>query len=455
VAMFPRLVPWAKFLRPHGAYKPTDSLIFLVLLTALLWPFSALAEDRVQRFPAPDFKSGYVLPPTVTSPVGRDKGMEAVDVMLLAAALGVAAHLIYIRRSRQATMWLAVAGLVYFGFIREGCICPVGSIQNVAFAAGGNGYALPWTVAAFFVLPLVFALFYGRVFCSGVCPLGAIQDLVLWRPVTVPAWVEMPLGLLAWAYLGLAVVFAACGSDFFICRYDPFVGFFRLSGPAHMILAGGVILFMCLFVGRVYCRFLCPYSVLLRLLSKFSRRAISITPRECVDCRLCEQSCPFGAIRTPMPVLPRNLEAEKRRLLWVMSLTPVLVAVFAALGYVGRGAFSHMDATVVLAEKVYDEQQTGRFSTSDETRAWRGTGQAPELLYERAATIQRRYAIALPLFGAWMGLAIGGSVRGLLVRRRRGGYTADASACVACARCYATCPVEKETGAVISPATIT
>ena len=41
-------------------------------------------------------------------------------------------------------------------------------------------------VIAFFFLPLVAALLFGRVFCGGVCPLGAVQDLVLLRPVTVP-----------------------------------------------------------------------------------------------------------------------------------------------------------------------------------------------------------------------------------------------------------------------------
>ncbi|MFI5380050.1 MAG: 4Fe-4S binding protein [Tepidisphaerales bacterium] len=413
------------------------------LLFALLFALPALAEDRVERFPAPDFKSGYVMPKTVTSPVDRTRLRERVDVGVLVVFLLVASYLIYHKRSRNYTLALTIAGLLYFGFYRKGCICPIGSIQNVAYAIGSHG-PLPWTVGAFFVLPLLFALFYGRVFCSGVCPLGAIQDLVLFKPINVPVWVELPLSMMAWAYLGLAVLFAWIGSDFFICRYDPFVGFFRMSGPAHMILAGGIILALCVFVGRVYCRFFCPYGVLLRLMSKFSRRTLSITPRECVDCRLCEQSCPFGAIRTPLPVLQKNIEQEKRRLVWAMVMVPVLTIGFAVLGYLASGALARMDYTVTLAELVHQEEKTGVLAKSDETRAFRSTGATNEQIYQKAAVVQHRYAVGTPLFGAWMGIAIGGRIVGLLLRRRqKSGYIADEGACVACARCYVACPVEK------------
>ena len=424
--------------------------MFNLLLLALL-ALPAIAEDRVERFPAPDFKSGHVMPKTETSPVARSRTRERVDVGVLVAFLAAGSYLIYHKRSRNWTLTLTVAGLLYFGFYRKGCICPIGSIQNVAYAIGSHG-PLPWAVGAFFVLPLLFALFYGRVFCSGVCPLGAIQDLVLFKPVNVPVWVELPLSMLAWAYLGLAVLFAWIGSDFFICRYDPFVGFFRMSGPAHMILAGGIILALCVFVGRVYCRFFCPYGVLLRLMSKFSWRTLSITPRECVDCRLCEESCPFGAIRTPLPVLQKNIEQEKQRLVWAFVTIPVLTVGFALLGYIGSAALARMDYTITLAELLHQEEKTGVAGKSDETRAFRATGATQEQVYTKAAIIQHRYAVGTPLFGAWMGIALGGRIVGLLLRRRqKAGYIADEGACVACARCYASCPVEKPALAVPAP----
>ena len=43
---------------------------------------------------------------------------------------------------------------------------------------------------------------------------------------------------------------------------------FRLNGPSHMFFLGGLLLALGVVVGRPYCRFLCPYGVILRLLSR-------------------------------------------------------------------------------------------------------------------------------------------------------------------------------------------
>jgi NosR/NirI family transcriptional regulator, nitrous oxide reductase regulator len=388
-----------------------------------------------ERFPAPDFKSGHSLPQTQTSAV-TPAFWQVVDIVALTLALSLAAWFVFGKRSRKWVVGLTIASVLYFGFWRKGCVCPVGSIQNVAFAAGGHGYALPWVVAAYFLLPLLFTLFYGRVFCSGVCPLGAVQDLVLFKPVQVPRWVEAPLGILAWAYLGLAVLMAAVGSDFVICRYDPFVSFFRLSGPTHMLIIGAGLLVLSMFVGRVYCRFLCPYSVLLRLLAPFSRRQVSITPTQCTSCRLCEKACPFGAIRYPS----KDKRASSSRFPALIGI-PAMSLAFALLGYMSSGTMSRVDFTVRLADAVRHEQAANVKDSAEETKAFRGTGKQVEQLYEEAALIGHRFAVGTPIFGAFLGLVIGTRVFS------RGGkghdiYRADAASCVACTRCFAWCPSE-------------
>ena len=89
------------------------------------------------------------------------------------------------------------------------------------------------------------------------------------RSVRVPKWVDHSLGLVPYFYLGAAVGFAATGSAFLICRYDPFVAFFRRSGSDNMLVFGGCLLVIGLFVGRPYCRYLCPYGAILGVLSRF------------------------------------------------------------------------------------------------------------------------------------------------------------------------------------------
>ena len=159
---------------------------------------------------------------------------------------------------------------------------------------------LPFLVGSgFFTLPILVTLFFGRTFCSSVCPLGAVQELVALKPIQVPGWIDQALGLLPFVYLGAAVVFAATGATYLICSYDPFVGFFRLSAPSSMLILGGAFLVAGLFVGRPYCRYLCPYGAILGLCSRLSGRHVRIPPAECIQCKLCVESCPYGAIHEP------------------------------------------------------------------------------------------------------------------------------------------------------------
>ena len=136
-------------------------------------------------------------------------------------------------------MALSIFSVLYFGFWRKGLrLRDRLAAERRAGAVWRPGYAVPIGVLAFFVLPLVFALFAGRTFCAGVCPHGALQDLVLLKPVKVPPWLEQALSVLPYIYLGAGVLFAATGSAFIICQYDPFVPIFRMNGRTLMVLSG-------------------------------------------------------------------------------------------------------------------------------------------------------------------------------------------------------------------------
>lgn len=287
--------------RSQALARRIAALMFLLVIAAGSLPAHAQVDYTRPVDVAPSEESigeGYQTP-DVQRPQPTSIGRQIFDLVLLAAALALAAWIVLRRRSRVLAVALAIACLAYFGFYREGCICPIGSIQNVVTSLVDPAYAIPYFVIGIFMLPLVAALFFGRVFCGGVCALGAIQELVLLRPVEVPGWLDRGLRSLKWLYLLAAIAFAALPAvsrDFVICRFDPFVGFFRFTGTFAMLLLGGVLLLLAVFVGRPYCRYLCPYGVLLSLCSRYAWRSVSITPDRELDCGLCQKACPYGAI---------------------------------------------------------------------------------------------------------------------------------------------------------------
>jgi len=288
-----------------------SALAGLILLFAACAAGQAIQYERpVQVAPQEEsIGGGYVTPP-VQKPKPRSYWLEVLDVGLLAAAMGVAVWLVLYRRSRKWVYVLTVACLGYFGFYREGCICPIGSIQNVAVTLTDARYSIPIVVTAVFFLPLLVALFFGRAYCGGVCPLGAIQELVVLRPVRVPRRLDRALGLLKYAYLGLAVWFAVlpiAQRQFLICRFDPFVGFFRLTGFAHMLYIGAALLAVGMFIGRPYCRYLCPYGALLEWVTRLAARGVTVTPDKELDCGLCQEACPYGAIEKMRVLRPKCL----------------------------------------------------------------------------------------------------------------------------------------------------
>lgn len=409
-----------------------------LLLPAALAPPAAATEE----FPPPEFGPWYTYP-HVSTPEPRADWLLYIDIAVLAVALSVAAYLVLRKRRRRELVLLVVFSLLYFGFYRQGCICAVGAIQNVALALFDRNYALPLAAGAFFALPLLFTLLFGRVFCSGICPLGAAQEVVLLRPLKVPAYVDSALGTLPYIYLGAAVLFAGTGSAFVICDYDPFVLFFRRGGGTTMLVVGIAVLLLATVIGRPYCRYLCPYGVLLRLLAPFARWRVRITPTECVNCHLCADACPYGAIQAPTPE-PGSVarSAGRRRLAVLLVALPVFVALGGLMARLSSPLLARVHPTVRLANRLWLEDQGRVEGQTEETEAFVQQGIAASEVYLEATEVHERFHVGSWAFGGWVGLVVGLRLIGLSIRRHRHEYDIDQGSCVACSRCYAACPVE-------------
>ncbi|MDY0101329.1 MAG: 4Fe-4S binding protein [Lentimicrobium sp.] len=187
-------------------------------------------------------------------------------------------------------------------------------------------------IATGFIVFLVLTLLFGRLYCSSVCPIGTLQDIINWlqRKISKPKTLKYALAnnILRYAILALTVIFFIAGSSLLVNLLDPYSNFGRimnnLARPA--ILTGGnrlafvlekndifwmpktilnhhalSIIFSGSFLlligwmsatrGRLYCNTICPVGALLGLASKFSLFKISINKASCNSCGRCAKVC--------------------------------------------------------------------------------------------------------------------------------------------------------------------
>ncbi|NDP21949.1 MAG: 4Fe-4S binding protein [Paludibacter sp.] len=396
-----------------------------------------------QRFPEPEFETGHV-PPELQAVAPRALQWEYLDVIVLFIALSVMSWFVIKKRSRKGIFWTSIFSIIYFGIIRLGCVCSIGSIQNVTMSFFQSDFVIPLTIVAFFVLPLIFTLFFGRTFCAGVCFMGAAQDLVNIKHISLPNWLSKPLGAIPYIYLMLAIILAATGADFIICRYDPFIGFFRMNATFGMFVFGAAILVLGVFIGRPYCRFICPYGVILNWLSKLSFWHTTITPSNCIQCKLCDTSCPVDAIKKPVNIKPESGDKGKKRLILLFILLPFFM--FSGGFIVSRlyKPISTIHPTVKLAEEIKWEKDNNKKTETEESLAFHSTGVPREQLFKDAADIQKFYLYATWIGGALLGLFFGIGLLKTAIVRKQIDYEPDKGNCVSCGKCYKYCPVEKQ-----------
>jgi len=415
-------------------------LKIILLVLPLFVVFSSM--EAQQRFPKPEFHNNYTQP-SPTTPEPRGLEMEFFDVLVLLVVLSLTSWFAIKKRSRNGILVLTIFSAIYFGFYRNGCICTVGSIQNVALAFADPKYVISLYALLFFLIPLVFSLFFGRVFCGAACPLGAIQDLLIYKPITMPAWLRKTLGFIPYLYLGLAVLFAATGTEFIICRYDPFIGIYRMNGPHLMIYLGIAFLLMGLFIARPYCRFLCPYGAILNVFSRFSRRHLSVFPTKCIQCKLCTTSCPFEAIDFPDEEKSKpDTKTNTRKFILYLALIPVFMLAGAWVGTKSHVFLSRANGNVYLAEKLISHPELKSDLKNIDVQTFLASGKSLETLVEEAGVIREKFYTGSWILGAFLGLVIGLMALNQIIFRRREDYQANKGNCYSCARCLDYCPVE-------------
>lgn len=237
----------------------------------------------------------------------------------------------YVQPLRIATQWAFLFFQIYLGvrlflFVRhfrsggaaplvpradgvEGFL-PIAGLLGVKdwFQSGTINPVHPASVLLFVTVVAV-SLLLKRSFCSWVCPVGTLSEL-LWkrgfvlfrRNVRPPRWLDVALRgikyllLLFLLYSILWSMAPEAVAGFILSDYNKIADvrlldfFLHLSGiPLAVIL---VLLVLSLPVRNPFCRYLCPYGALLGLVSMLSPVKVTREGKACVACGVCTQVCP-------------------------------------------------------------------------------------------------------------------------------------------------------------------
>jgi polyferredoxin len=409
------------------------------LQSSLVFLLCTILVNAQNRFPKPDFESGYQYP-AFRYPIPNETVWIVIDLVLLVLLMGVVAWSVIRKKKQTPVLLVSIFSVGYFGFFRTGCVCSIGAIQNVALALVDSSYAMPLAVVLFFILPILFTLLFGRVFCAGVCPLGALQELVNVKSYRLSKSLTLALGLIPWIYLIFAIWFAVTRTSFIICRFDPFIGIFRLGGDIGMITFGGLLLVASVFTGRPFCRFLCPYGAILSLFSRVSVWKMRLTP-SCINCELCHNACPVDAIRPPYENKLKESRAQGvKRILSYMVFLPVMAVTGAFLLQMTSDSFSRAHKDIRLYDLAAQNEQTPQNILPLELEVFYGQGGTFEELTLRSENLRADFKRYAAIAGALIGLVIGCTLISLSLKRTRQTYEIDDAACINCGKCFAYCP---------------
>lgn len=187
-------------------------------------------------------------------------------------------------------------------------------------------------VVALILLTLVF----GRIYCSVICPLGVMQDIIshgIMRKKNRYSY-SAPKTLLRYAMLAVMIVALLAGVGSLAALLAPYSSYGRMAQTmfqpvylfANNLLAAAaeradsyafyerdiwirsvptlviaavsfvVIAILAWRGGRTYCNTICPVGTVLGYLSKFSYFKIVIDADKCKNCRKCERNCKASCI---------------------------------------------------------------------------------------------------------------------------------------------------------------
>ncbi len=189
--------------------------------------------------------------------------------------------------------------------------------------------------AGFFAV-MTLTVFFGRIYCSTICPFGTLQDIIsrLVRRKRPGFAFSNPHNTLRYMVLGLTALLFLAGNGLLLNLLDPFSNFGRIlsnlvrpaiiavnnalvpafealgshalyrehwpvTAPVSIAAAATMLLlvgWLSARHGRLFCNTLCPVGALLGLTSRLAPIRIRFAAHSCRECGRCERVCKAGCI---------------------------------------------------------------------------------------------------------------------------------------------------------------
>ena len=216
-------------------------------------------------------------------------------------------------------------GIIYQGNVKNLCCpgincyscpgantaCPLGSLQNAMTSTDKS------TIFYILGIILLYGLLAGRWICGWLCPFGLIQEL-LYKIKTPKVRKSKITRALSYFKYVVLVFFVFIIPILYSLRNTPVPAFCKYICPAGTLegamgllsnkvnesslrMLGPIftwkfllmvsIIVGCVFIYRLFCRFLCPLGLLYGFFNKISIFGIKLEKPKCIDCGKCISKC--------------------------------------------------------------------------------------------------------------------------------------------------------------------
>jgi polyferredoxin len=225
--------------------------------------------------------------------------------------LGGAALLMFIKMKRWLRGTLMVLVFFIFGILPalSGLRCalrepsPLCALIRPTLILKSGNPNLPFKFIVTIVAIGALSLVGNKLFCSWVCPIGALQEAVNFIPLKVKKmklpffWMNIIRALLIILFLPVLYLTGQILYDL----VNPFIPLrWGISDPLaiYSLAFLGVTLVASVYLYRPYCYLICPIGIIIWILEQVTPLKVRFYRERCNDCRICIEQTPCPTVES-------------------------------------------------------------------------------------------------------------------------------------------------------------